>query len=83
MKPRQSLVHRIDAALAGQPMSFSGLAEALYRDRKSWRCPSSGGPPGCYMSLSAALRRGKFHVALSAKPGPANRMVYPRIKDHK
>jgi len=77
---KASLVHRIDIALAGQPMSFAGLAEALYPNRKSWRCSSHGGPPGAFMALSAALRRGGFHVSLSAKPGPQNRMVYPRVR---
>jgi hypothetical protein len=72
------LVHRIDAALAGGPMSFYGLAHVLYPNGRSWRYQANGGPPGCYMALSAALRRGKFHVSMSATPGPQNRMVYPR-----
>ena len=73
-----SLVHRIDAALADGPLSFYGLAMAIYPDQKSWRYQANGGPPGCYMALSAALRRGRFHVSISATPGPQNRMVYPR-----
>lgn len=75
---RPTLVQRIDAALAGERMSFYGLAMTLYPDNRSWRYQANGGPPGCYMALSAALRRGGFHVSLSKTPGPQNRMVYPR-----
>lgn len=74
-----TLPERIDAALNGQPMSFYDLAVALYPDKKSWRYQSNGGPPGCYMALSAGLRRGGFRYAFT-RPGDTLgvRIVYPR-----
>ena len=74
---KMSLAERIDAALAGGPKSFYDLAVELYPDRDSHRCSSNGGPPGCYMALSAAIRRGGFGEKWR-EPGPGNRMVYPR-----
>ena len=41
-----TLPDRIDAALAGRPMTFEALAVVLYPERKSWRYRSNGGPPG-------------------------------------
>lgn len=38
-------------------LSFHELARRLYPDDKSWRYQKNGGPPGCYMALSAAIRR--------------------------
>ncbi len=76
--PRKTLPERIDDLLR-EPgkMSFYDLALALYPDKKSWRYQQHGGPPGCYMALSAALRRGGFHVSLRGK-GPGSRTVYAR-----
>lgn len=71
------LTERIDVALAGRSMSFHDLALVLYPDRRSHRCSSNGGPPGCYMTLSAALRRGGYPQSWR-KPGPGHRIVYPR-----
>jgi hypothetical protein len=71
------MADRIDAALKNGPMSFYDLAVALYPAPKSHRCSSNGGPPGCYMTLSAALRRGGYEEAWR-QPGPGNRIVYPR-----
>jgi hypothetical protein len=76
-----TLVERIDAALSGREMSYADLAAALWTDPKSHRYQANGGPPGCYMALSAALRRGKFQVAyVNGGVGPANRIVHPRRK---
>lgn len=73
-----TLPERIDDLLKKEGrMSFYDLAMALYPDRKSWRYQSNGGPPGCYMALSAGLRRGKFHVDYNGN-GPSRRMVYAR-----
>mgnify|MGYP000415691863 CR=1 FL=1 len=72
-----TLPERIDAALDGKPMAFQALARALYPDEKSWRYQRNGGPPGCYMALSAAIRRGKFPIDWNS---PSDRTVYPRAK---
>jgi hypothetical protein len=71
------LADRIDEALKGGPMSFYDLAVKLYPSRDSHRCSSNGGPPGCYMTLSAAIRRGGFFEKW-LQPGPGHRIVYPR-----
>jgi len=75
---KKTLPERIDDILfdSGR-MSFHDLAMALYPDKKSWRYQQNGGPPGCYMALSAALRRGKFYVDYTSI-GPGRRMVYAR-----
>lgn len=68
---------RIDAALAEKsPLSFYDLARKLYPNTKSWAYQRNGGPPGCFISLSAALRRGGYDV--SGDVGPGNRKVYAR-----
>lgn len=76
MKP--AFTDRIDAALAHGRLSFLALAEALYLDRRSWRPSQNGGPPGCFMTLSATLRRNGYRIAICGR-GPQNRFVYPRI----
>lgn len=73
-----TLVERIDAALeAHGSMTFNDLARHLYPDPKSWRHQSNGGPPGCFMALSAALNRGRFHQRYDG-PGPDHRIVFRR-----
>jgi hypothetical protein len=74
-----TLLERIDNALQDGPMSFYDLAVLLYPSRDSHRCSSNGGPPGCYMTLSATLRRGGFKEVWR-EPGPGNRRIYPRGK---
>lgn len=78
MTGRMTLPQRIDAALAkaGGSMSYFDLACALWPDRKSHSYSSNGGPPGCYMALSAGIRRGGFFE--SGHTGAGNRMVYAR-----
>jgi len=70
------LVERIDDHLAAHgPTVFHDLALALYPERASHRYQSNGGPPGCYMALSAAIRRGGFPVGYDER---ADRIVRPR-----
>lgn len=71
------LVERIEQALGGRPMTYHELAVHLFPDRKSWRRQSGGGPPGCYMALSAALRRGGYYVERTGHRG-STRIVHPR-----
>lgn len=68
---------RIDAALTAGRITFYDLAMKLYPDPKSWRYKVDGGPPGCFMLLSAALRRGGYSETHDG-PGPGHRWVYPR-----
>jgi hypothetical protein len=74
-----TLPDRIDKALDGKKMNYADLARHLYPEGKAWRCATKGGPPGCYMALSAGLRRGGFYVDLRGV-GPGNRIVHPRRK---
>lgn len=73
---RKTLPERIDEALNGKRMSYYDLARALWPDGRSWQYQSNGGPPGCFMALGAALRRGGFEVSFAV--GPGNRIVSPR-----
>lgn len=77
---RPTLVERIDAALNGEPMGYWELARTLYPNDQSWRYQMNGGPPGCYMALSAGLARGKFVIGYQGGQGP-HRTVYPRRLD--
>lgn len=54
---------RIAAALEAGITEYYGVAHAVFpqeRYPRAWRCCSHGGPPGCFMALSAALRRGGY-----------------------
>lgn len=73
-----TLVEKIDRVLNGRSMTYYDLARSLFKDPRSWRYSSNGGPPGCFMTLSAALRRGRFTVIVKG-PGPGQRIVCPRI----
>ncbi len=70
-----TLPERIDKILNGKRMSYYDLARALYPGERSWQYQSNGGPPGCFMSLSAGLKRGGFSVSGTFV---GERMVYPR-----
>src|SRR5690606_37853484 len=72
-----TLPERIDKALAGKPMRYDDLARKLFTNDRAWRHPTRGGPPGCYMALSAALRRGGFYIKYTGK-GVGGRLVLPR-----
>lgn len=80
------IADRIDAAFAfarkvgRRTLTYAELAgqvfpAALYP--RAWRNSTGGGPPGCYMALSAALRRHGFRVETRG-PGPGGRVVHPR-----
>jgi len=75
------ILERIDKALAGRSsMSYAQLAEKVFpldEYPRAWRNAGHGGPPGCYRTLSAALRRGGFDVDLNG-PRPGHRTVHPR-----
>lgn len=74
---RLTLADRIDAVLNGKSVSFDKLALALWPDAKSHRYSANGGPPGCYMALSRALRRYGFPQSWPSV-GTGNRIVMPR-----
>lgn len=75
---RMTLPERIDDLLHHNgTMSFYDLAVALWPDGKAHRGAVQGGPPGCYMALSAAIRRGHFYENHRGV-GPGNRMVHAR-----
>ena len=73
---KTTLVERIDNALAGQRLTYMELARRLYASDRAWRYSSNGGPPGCFMALSAGLRRGGFYIRYGR--GPGEHIVYPR-----
>ena len=75
MMKRKTLPERIDEVLNGKPMKYYDLARALYPDGKSWNYQANGGPPGCFMALSAALGRGGFRSSLGIT---TQSMVHPR-----
>lgn len=78
MTKKMTLPDRIDDLLRNNgSMSFYDLAYALYPDGKSWRYQQNGGPPGCFMALSAGIRRGNFHTTARGV-GPGHRIVHPR-----
>lgn len=76
---RIKLADRIDALLseAGGSMSYHDLAIALWPERRSHQYQSNGGPPGCYMALSAGLRRGGYFISYNG-PGSGHRVVHAR-----
>ena len=61
---RLNLGARIEATLIrnGGEMRFGDLAVELWPARKSHSYRTEGGPPGCYMALSAGLKRYGFSV---------------------
>lgn len=71
-----TIADRIDKVLGGKPMSYFELAQKLWPDARSHRYQANGGPPGCYMALSSAIRRYNFPHAGTGARGT----VYPRKK---
>lgn len=64
MSKREPIIDRIRAAFqSGETkISYQALAYRVFPPEqfpRAWRYSSNGGPPGCYMALSAALRRYK------------------------
>lgn len=58
---------RISAALraAGGTMKYHRLAEKVFPQDdypNAWNYPTKGGPPGCYMVLSRAIREHGFSI---------------------
>lgn len=73
-----TLLDRLDAALKGRPMIYAVLARKLWPNARSHRYQVNGGPPGCYMALSAALRRGGYWIDTRKGYDPHSREVNPR-----
>ncbi|MFW6027182.1 MAG: hypothetical protein ACOC91_00085 [bacterium] len=71
---RPRIIDRIRAAFGPEEreLHFDDLARRIFPDSKSWRYAAHGGPPGCYMTLSAALRR---HGIGERWDGPGQRFV--------
>jgi hypothetical protein len=77
MRPRP-IRERMDVALAHGPLNYHDLALAVFPPRewpRAWRCCSHGGPPGCYMALSSAIRRHGYGWEYESR---FKRNVYPR-----
>lgn len=58
-------------------MQFYDLAKAVFpRDQfpNAWNYPTRGGPPGCYMVLSRAIREHGFYIC---HDGPA--VIYATV----
>jgi hypothetical protein len=80
---KPTLPERIDAILDARPegwMYYHDLATALWPGRSSHNYRAGGGPPGCYMTLSAALRRGKFHWWFDDHSGHRKVMQRPQSR---
>lgn len=68
---------RIALALKGGPLNYWDLARAVFPEAdfpRAWRYPTRGGPPGCLMALSSALRRHGFRIDYQAA---GRRIVHP------
>jgi hypothetical protein len=67
MRPKP-IAERIDAALATGARDYHAVAGLVFpQDQfpRAWRYPTRGGPPGCFMALSAACRKHGFPVSYS------------------
>lgn len=67
MRRRYPIKDRIIAAIkaAGGRIQYYHLARAVFPESDypdAWGYPTKGGPPGCYMALSSAIRRHGFVV---------------------
>lgn len=58
---RRPIKERLTAAFNGKnKLAYWQVAEAVFPQEeypRSWRRPTQGGPPGCYMALTKALNR--------------------------
>lgn len=64
MRERKPIIDRIRDAFGEDEfeLSYHTLADRVFPKEqfpRAWRYSSNGGPPGCYMALSAAIRRYK------------------------
>ena len=63
---RQRIIDAIRDHGVGGRIEYWKLAQIVFpREHmpNAWRYSSNGGPPGCYMVLSSALRRHEFRVS--------------------
>lgn len=68
---------RIEEVLAGGKTDYHALARLIFPDDitpRAWRYSSNGGPPGCYMALSRAIREMGLRESFSDHA----RYVYPK-----
>jgi len=77
--PALPIAERIRHALeeAGGSLTYDALAHKVFPPTeypRAWNYATGGGPPGCFMALSAALRRHGFRC-YSSGPGPGQRTV--------
>lgn len=68
MASKTKIKDRITAALKknGGRMPYWKLADAVFpKDQypHAWGSPNRGGPPGCYMALSRAIREHGFSIS--------------------
>jgi hypothetical protein len=68
----EKILHRIRAAFRDgeHELSYHELALRVFPGEqfpRAWRYSSNGGPPGCYMALSAALTRFSIHSYFDGK----------------
>lgn len=82
---KKRIDQRIDEALNGEPLNYHSLAVRVFPEKdypRAFRYQSNGGPPGCYMALSAALRRYGFNRQYTDYRGNWVNLVYPRKKSN-
>lgn len=75
---RQRIIDALDAA-PGNTLSYHALAHSVFpRDQfpRAWRHRAGGGPPGCFMALSSALRRHGDAFAMTFINGDIDREAY-------
>lgn len=78
--PKMKIKDRIIAALRANDglMVYHKLAEKVFPEAdypNAWNYPTKGGPPGCYMVLSRAIREHGFSMHF----GDAQAVVYTMI----
>lgn len=59
-------------------MPYHRLARYVFPEDeypRAWNYPTRGGPPGCYMVLSRAIREHDFYISY----GDAKNVVYPTV----
>ena len=78
MKIKDRILEAIKAE--GGSMQYYHLARAVFPVKlypNAWGSPTRGGPPGCYMVLSRAIREHGFHMQFD--PDPRSRVVHSMI----
>lgn len=41
----------------GHELAYTDLARAVFTDKRAWKYPVKGGPPGCYMTLTRVIHQ--------------------------